>query len=213
MTDAHLWADRFEGSLEDVFELAVTKSRLSVAGVIEPALQEGGNPLLHRMPPHLRSDRWRPLSPRVAADDRPGQGARAPGAGTSLREAIARDPNYGRALVGAACGGLVVGENGVEPVERIRATRETHIARRDPDEGSALSPLRPLRRRLALCGGNDTAFALLGIADADEVLITRKEFTSFEAERHHGGGQDRRDPSWQGGRARYGRCRKDIACC
>ncbi|MBV8089757.1 MAG: winged helix-turn-helix domain-containing protein [Alphaproteobacteria bacterium] len=35
---AHLWADRFEGSLEDVFELQDNVAA-SVAGVIEPALQ------------------------------------------------------------------------------------------------------------------------------------------------------------------------------
>jgi len=35
---AHLWADRFDGSLEDVFELK-DKVASSVAGVIEPALQ------------------------------------------------------------------------------------------------------------------------------------------------------------------------------
>jgi TolB-like protein/class 3 adenylate cyclase len=37
-TGAHLWADRFDGSLEDVFDLQ-GKVALSVAGVIEPALQ------------------------------------------------------------------------------------------------------------------------------------------------------------------------------
>jgi hypothetical protein len=35
---AHIWADRFDGSLEDVFELQ-DKVAISVAGVIEPALQ------------------------------------------------------------------------------------------------------------------------------------------------------------------------------
>ena len=35
---AHLWADRFDGLLEDVFDLQ-DKVALSVAGVIEPALQ------------------------------------------------------------------------------------------------------------------------------------------------------------------------------
>jgi TolB-like protein len=38
MTGTHLWADRFDGSLEDVFELQ-DRVALSVAGVIEPALQ------------------------------------------------------------------------------------------------------------------------------------------------------------------------------
>src|SRR5262249_40040270 len=37
-TGAHLWADRFDGSLEDVFELQ-ERVAISVAGVIEPALQ------------------------------------------------------------------------------------------------------------------------------------------------------------------------------
>ena len=37
-TGAHLWANRFDGSLEDVFELQ-DKIAVSVAGVIEPALQ------------------------------------------------------------------------------------------------------------------------------------------------------------------------------
>jgi TolB-like protein len=37
-TGTHLWADRFDGSVEDVFELQ-DRVALSVAGVIEPALQ------------------------------------------------------------------------------------------------------------------------------------------------------------------------------
>src|SRR3974390_1611703 len=37
-TGAHLWADRFDGSLEDVFDLQ-DKVAIDVAGVIEPALQ------------------------------------------------------------------------------------------------------------------------------------------------------------------------------
>jgi TolB-like protein len=36
---AHLWADRFDGSLEDVFELQ-DKVAISVAGVIEPTLRQ-----------------------------------------------------------------------------------------------------------------------------------------------------------------------------
>ena len=37
-TGAHLWADRFDGSMEDVFDLQ-DQVATSVAGVIEPALQ------------------------------------------------------------------------------------------------------------------------------------------------------------------------------
>ena len=37
-TGAHLWADRFDGSLEDIFELQ-DQVAASVAGVIEPTLQ------------------------------------------------------------------------------------------------------------------------------------------------------------------------------
>src|SRR5262249_55661407 len=36
---AHLWADRFDGSLEDVFELQ-DQIAISVAGVIEPTLRQ-----------------------------------------------------------------------------------------------------------------------------------------------------------------------------
>jgi hypothetical protein len=38
VTGTHLWADRFDGSLEDVFELQ-DRVAVSVAGVIESALQ------------------------------------------------------------------------------------------------------------------------------------------------------------------------------
>jgi adenylate cyclase len=38
LTGTHLWADRFDGSLEDIFELQ-DKVAVSVAGAIEPALQ------------------------------------------------------------------------------------------------------------------------------------------------------------------------------
>jgi hypothetical protein len=37
-TDAHLWAERFDGSLEDVFDLQ-DEVAIRVAGVIEPTLQ------------------------------------------------------------------------------------------------------------------------------------------------------------------------------
>ena len=39
LTGAHLWADRFDGSMDDVFDLQ-DKVAVSVAGVIEPTLRE-----------------------------------------------------------------------------------------------------------------------------------------------------------------------------
>jgi adenylate cyclase len=38
LSGTHLWADRFDGSLEDIFDLQ-DKVVFSVAGVIEPTLQ------------------------------------------------------------------------------------------------------------------------------------------------------------------------------
>ena len=54
-TGAHLWADRFDGSLEDVFELQ-EQVAISVAGVIEPALA-GGRERAIGQPPDKRSQR------------------------------------------------------------------------------------------------------------------------------------------------------------
>jgi adenylate cyclase len=56
-TGAHLWADRFDGSLEDVFELQ-DHVAISVAGVIEPALQAA----------EVRRSRVRPTSYLTAYD-------------------------------------------------------------------------------------------------------------------------------------------------
>jgi TolB-like protein/class 3 adenylate cyclase len=98
-TGAHLWADRFDGSLEDVFELQDQVAN-SVAGVIEPTLQTA----------EIRRSTERPTKDVTAYD----LYLRALALGYSwerngilqalklLEEAIARDPQYGAALVEAA---------------------------------------------------------------------------------------------------------------
>ena len=48
---AHLWADRFDGPLEDVFELQ-DRVASSVAGVIEPALRAAEVQRSSRRPPN-----------------------------------------------------------------------------------------------------------------------------------------------------------------
>ena len=55
-TGAHLWANRFDGSLEDVFELQ-DQVTASVAGAIEPALAEAEQQRVLRKPPNSL-DAW-----------------------------------------------------------------------------------------------------------------------------------------------------------
>src|SRR5262249_53876219 len=90
---AHLWADRFDGSLEDIFELQ-DRVAISVAGIIEPALQAA----------EIRRASERPTKDLTAYDfylravphafyfftkDRNAQAL------DLLGRAIERDPNYG----------------------------------------------------------------------------------------------------------------------
>ena len=96
-TGAHLWADRFDGSLEDIFELQ-DKVAISVAGVIEPALQvaetarSSGRPTnnLTAYDLYLRAYAIGLSSARQIPD-----------ALHLLEQAIERDPCYGPALAWA----------------------------------------------------------------------------------------------------------------
>jgi adenylate cyclase len=98
LSGAHLWADHFEGSLEDVFELQ-DKVASSVAGVIEPALQaaetarSAGRPTddLTAYDLYLRAYAMLLSSAR-----------QSPAALRLMEQAIARDPRYGPALGWAA---------------------------------------------------------------------------------------------------------------
>jgi adenylate cyclase len=98
VTGTHLWADRFDGLIEDVFELQ-DKVASSVAGVIEPALQaaetarSAGRPTddLTAYDLYLRAHAMFLSSAR-----------QIPEALRLLEQAIARDPGYGPALVWAA---------------------------------------------------------------------------------------------------------------
>jgi TolB-like protein len=93
-TGAHLWADRFDGSLEDVFDLQ-DKVATSVAGVIEPTLQAAETARSARRPTrdlsaydaYLRAFAMYFTSPPQIRE-----------ALALLEEAIGRDPQYGPAL-------------------------------------------------------------------------------------------------------------------
>jgi len=97
-TGAHLWADRFDGSLNDVFELQ-DKVASSVAGVIEPAVQaaetsrSAGRPTsdLTAYDLYLRAYALFVSSAQQSAE-----------ALRLLEQAIVRDPHYGPALGCAA---------------------------------------------------------------------------------------------------------------
>jgi TolB-like protein len=95
---AHLWADRFDGSLEDVFELQ-DKVAINVAGVIEPALQVAETARVAKRPTdnltaydlYLRAYAMFFMSARQIPD-----------ALRLLEQAMERDPGYGPALAWAA---------------------------------------------------------------------------------------------------------------
>ena len=94
-TGAHLWAERFDGSLEDVFELQ-DQVAISVAGVIEPTLQAA----------EIRRSAQRPTIDLTAYDlylralpySISWEKDRIALALDLLRRAIDRDPQYGPAL-------------------------------------------------------------------------------------------------------------------
>jgi TolB-like protein len=98
-TGSHLWADRFDGSLEDVFELQ-DQVAISVAGVIEPALEAA----------EIRRSASRPTNDLTAYDLYLRALALSFSWGRDdlmqalglLEQAIARDPRYGLALIEAA---------------------------------------------------------------------------------------------------------------
>jgi TolB-like protein len=99
-TGVHLWAERFDGPLEDIFELQ-DKVAVSVAGVIEPTLQAAETARSAHRSTHdltaldlyLRARRELNASVEKNSIDR---------ALDLLGRAIERDPHYGPALAFAA---------------------------------------------------------------------------------------------------------------
>jgi adenylate cyclase len=132
---AHLWADRFDGSLDDIFELQ-DRVASSVAGIIEPTLRDA----------EIRRSSERPTSDLTAYD----LYLRAYAMGSSsirqipealrlLEQAIERDPRYGPALATAAiCYSLLLPDGRSENpmADRLKgvdfARRALEVARDDP---------------------------------------------------------------------------------
>jgi adenylate cyclase len=133
---AHLWADRFDGSLEDVFDLQ-DKVANSVAGIIEPALRAA----------EMRRSAARPTTDlsaydlylRALAVFYPITRERIFQALGLLDQAIALDRHYGPALAQAAmCHLRLVTEGWAEAPETSRckgidlARRALQVAENDP---------------------------------------------------------------------------------
>ena len=170
---AHLWADRFDGLIEDVFELQDNVAS-SVAGVIEPALQAAET---------ARSAN-RPTSDLTAYDlylracamywaSHPRQVRQAL---ALLEEAIARDPHYGPALGFAArCCMHLTGEASAPDRDATRRKgidlghRALGVARDDPGV-------------LA-----DAAFALVSFGeDIDAMIVLVDRALAFNPSYAHG---------------------------
>jgi TolB-like protein/class 3 adenylate cyclase len=98
LTGTHLWADRFDGSLEDVFDLQ-DKVASSVAGVIEPALRAAETARSAGRPTNNLTayDLYLRANAMVWSSAR-----QSPEALRLMEQAIARDPHYGPALAWAA---------------------------------------------------------------------------------------------------------------
>jgi adenylate cyclase len=132
---AHLWADRFDGLLEEVFELQ-DKVAASVAGVIEPAL----------LAAETRRSISRPTADLTAYDlylrayaMYLSSARQIPEALQLLEQAIARDPDYAPALALAAfCHGRlpVDGRSDAPVADRVKgigfARRALELAGDDP---------------------------------------------------------------------------------
>jgi adenylate cyclase len=134
-TGTHLWADRFDGSLEDVFELQ-DKVASSVAGVIEPALQAAETARSADRP----TDDLTAYDLYLRAYAMVWSSARQiPEALRLMEQAIERDPNYGPALAWAAVCRyrlLLEGRSEAPEADRLKgadfARRALEVAGDDP---------------------------------------------------------------------------------
>jgi adenylate cyclase len=160
LSGAHLWADRFDGSLEEVFDLQ-DRVAASVAGVIEPALMAAENTrAAHRPTADLSAY---DLYLRAFASFS-WSGSQLRQAFPLIEEAITRDPSYGPALAFAAtcCVHLVTDETSPDlGANRQRgidfARRALAVAGNDP------SVLADAAYALA-CFGEDID-AMIGLVD------------------------------------------------
>ncbi len=162
---AHLWADRFDGQLQDIFDLQDRVAR-GIAGVVEPTLQAAevtrtaGRPTseLSACDLYLRADAMVNSS-----------AALFPEALGLLMEAIERDPRYGPALSLAAVCRLRMVQNGQSTDPEADSLRGADLARRalqaSPDD-----PLTLANAALALTFFGEDIGATMVLVDRALVL-------------------------------------------
>jgi TolB-like protein len=132
LTGTHLWAGRFDGSLEDIFELQ-DRVAVSVAGVIEPAL----------LAAEMRRSIARPTTDlsaydlylRALAVFFPQTKERIVEALGLLEQAIAIDRHYGPALSSAAICHLLLVRNGWAEKPETSRRKASDLARQALDVG------------------------------------------------------------------------------
>jgi adenylate cyclase len=158
--DAHLWADHFDGSLEDVFDLQ-DQVAIRVAGIIEPTLRAA----------EIRRSLDRPRSDPTACD----LYLRALGAGRSwekkdymealdlLSQAIEQDATYGPAFALSAMYYAALNANGWTDDPEATRQKAVWLARRAArNAGGDASTLGRAAYALGYLGENiDVAMALM----------------------------------------------------
>jgi adenylate cyclase len=126
-TGAHLWADRFDGSLEDVFEFQ-NETAINVAGAIEPRMEAAE---IHRSTKRPTSsltayDYYLRALPNAAAFQKDA----AIRALDLLGQAIECDPQYGAALALAAWWRLQIAVNSWTDDPAVNRDKAIELARR-----------------------------------------------------------------------------------
>jgi adenylate cyclase len=137
-TGAHLWADKFDGALEDVFDL---QDRITdrVVGIVEPSLQRseiersrqkhpdslGAYDLYLRALPYMTS--IQPADARIAA--------------AYLTDALEMDPNYVAARARLAhCHEIFFESDGLDEADKTAALQHAHVVTAsDTDDATALA--------------------------------------------------------------------------
>ena len=166
LNGTHIWADRFDGSLEDVFDLQ-DKVAISVAGVIEPTLQAA----------EIRRSAARPTSDlsaydlylRALAIFVPITKERVVEALGLLAQAIAIDPHYAPALAGAARCHLRLVDDGWAEVPETSRRKAIDLARQALEAGENDPNILATTAHVLAQSGEDIG-AMIGLIDRALVL-------------------------------------------